>query len=164
MRISIRQSHLIGQREDMTPIQTIALSGSIAGLLDITATGVLRRIQGVPFRRLLQFVASGVMGASAFEGDLGASSFGLLLHFGIALVWAAAYFFLSLHTPALLKHPLLYGSLYGIFVHLCMSLIVVPLSRTTRRPFTWAAWTIQLVIHVACVGIPIALVESISSR
>jgi hypothetical protein len=62
----------------MTTVESIALSAGIAGVLDIAATGTVARTQGVPFQRLLQFVASGMLGSRAFEG--GGSAAGLHIH------------------------------------------------------------------------------------
>jgi len=56
------------------------------------------------------------------------------------------------------------GIVFGIVVHPVMSRVVVPLSRAAKRPFTWKAWLTQLVIHVVCVGLPIALVQSYWGR
>jgi hypothetical protein len=45
-------------------------------------------------------------------------------------------------------------------VHLVMSRVVMPLSGAPKRPFTWKGWLLQLVIHITCVGLPIALLQS----
>lgn len=144
----------------MTSLLAIALSALIAGTLDIAATGSLMRAQGTPFRRLLQFVASGALGPSALEGGSGTAIAGLALHFGVAGIWALIYFTLADRWPALGALPVLSGALYGAVVHVLMSRIVVPLSRAAKRPFSWKAWLTQLAIHIVCVGIPIAWVQS----
>jgi uncharacterized membrane protein YagU involved in acid resistance len=109
---------------------------------------------------LLQFVASGALGNRAFEGGLRTASLGLFFHFVVAFVWASIYFFLSKSAPELLEHPWLFGALYGIFVHLMMSRVIVPMSRAPKRPFTWSAWLTQLAIHMTFVGVPIATVQA----
>jgi uncharacterized membrane protein YagU involved in acid resistance len=144
----------------MIAIETIALSGALAGVLDISATAMLVKTQGMPTQRLLQFVASGAFGASAFEGGKRTASLGLTIHFLIAVVVAAVYYAFSLGLPIVLERPVLCGCLYGIVVHLVMSRIVVPLSRASKRPFSIKAFLTQLVIHVFCVGLPIALVQN----
>ena len=75
----------------MVAIWTITLSAVLAGALDISATGLVRRIERY-LRRLLQFVASGMMGTAAFEGGANTAAIGLALHFLIAAIWAALYF------------------------------------------------------------------------
>ena len=144
----------------MVAIWTITLSAVLAGALDISATGLVRRSEGVPFRRLLQFVASGMMGTAAFEGGANTAAIGLALHFLIAAIWAALYFSAANYWPVLMREPVLCGVLYGCVVHLVMSRVVMPLSRAPKRPFTWKGWLLQLVIHIVCVGLPIALLQS----
>jgi hypothetical protein len=144
----------------MIAIETIALSAGLAGVLDISATAILMKAQGTPVQRLLQFVASGALGTSAFEGGKRTAGLGLSFHFLIAVVVAAVYYAFSLGLPIALERPVLFGCLYGIAVHLVMSLIVVPLSRAPKRQFSVKAFVAQLVIHVFCVGLPIALVQS----
>jgi hypothetical protein len=145
---------------EMVAVWTITLSAVLAGALDISATGLVRRIEGVPFRRLLQFVASGMMGTAAFEGGANTAAIGLALHFLIAAIWAALYFSAANSWPVLMREPVLCGVLYGCTVHLVMSRVVVPLSRAAKRPFSWKGWLPQLVIHIVCVGLPIALLQS----
>jgi uncharacterized membrane protein YagU involved in acid resistance len=140
--------------------QVIGVSACLAGVLDLSATGILMASRGTPVKRLLQFIASGVLGTSAFEGGRRTAGIGLLFHFLIAAVAATLYFEVSRGLPIILNRPVLFGALYGVTVHLVMSCIVVPLSRTPKREFSIAAFLTQLVIHVFCVGLPIALTQS----
>jgi hypothetical protein len=112
----------------MRAMWTITLSAVVAGALDISTTGLVRRAEGVAFQRLLQFVASGAMGTAAFEGGANAAAIGFALHFLIATIWAALYFSAANYWPVLMREPLLCGVLYGCTVHLVMSRVVVPLS------------------------------------
>ena len=148
----------------MTAVEVIALSAGVAGTLDIAATGTVMRAQGVPFTRLLRFVASGGLGPSALEGGRRTAGIGLTLHFLIAVACAVVYGIASGAWPVLLGRPILFGAVFGVVVHLVMSRVVVPLSRAAKRPFTWKAWLTQLAIHVVCVGLPIALVQSYGGR
>ncbi|HEY2018141.1 MAG TPA: hypothetical protein VGH38_31765 [Bryobacteraceae bacterium] len=148
----------------MIAVEAIAASGAVAGVLDISATGAVMRAQGVPFARLLRFVASGALGPSALEGGAGTAGFGLALHFLIAGLWAFLYYVAADRWPALLGRPVLWGAVLGVVAHLVMSLVVVPLSRARRRPFAWKAWLTQLAIHIVCVGVPIAMVQSYALR
>jgi uncharacterized membrane protein YagU involved in acid resistance len=148
----------------LTTIEIIGLSGCVAGVLDIGATGLVMKAQGTPFRRLLQFVASGALGPAAFEGGSKTAVFGLLLHFLIAWIWALIYWAAADQWPVMLLRPVLVGAGFGVVVHLVMSQVVVRLSRAARRPFMWKAWLTQLVIHIVCVGLPIAIIQSYGSR
>ena len=46
----------------MTSLEIIAIAAILAGVLDLTATSTLMKLQGVPLKRLLQTIASGVLG------------------------------------------------------------------------------------------------------
>jgi uncharacterized membrane protein YagU involved in acid resistance len=142
----------------------ILLSGGVAGILDIGATGLVMKAQGTPFRRLLQFVASGALGPAAFEGGRRTAAAGLVMHFLIASGWALIYCAAADLWPGLVLHPVTCGVLFGVAVHLVMSQVVVRLSRAARRPFTWKGWLTQVAIHIVCVGLPIALIQSYGLR
>jgi uncharacterized membrane protein YagU involved in acid resistance len=90
------------------------------------------------------------------KGGAGTAALGLLLHFVIALGAAAVYAAASRRIAVLARHPVPAGLLYGIAVYLFMNLVVVPLSRVAPRPFSPSL--VMILIHMFCVGLPIALV------
>ena len=143
----------------MAAATSIILSACLAGFLDISATGTVMARQGVPFQRLLQFVASGALGSSAFDGGKKTAGAGLLFHFLVAGAVASIYYVVSRRIPISADRPVLFGVLYGITVHLFMSRIVVPLSRAPKREFSIKAFLTQLTIHIFCVGLPISLTQ-----
>ena len=51
----------------MTSLKIILFAALLASVLDLTATSILMKIQGIPFKRLLQTIASGALGPSAFK-------------------------------------------------------------------------------------------------
>ena len=131
--------------------QAIVLAGLIAGTLDITAA-ILFYGPRVPVR-ILQSVATGVLGRAAFSGGASTAVLGLGLHFLIATGAAAVYYLASRRIALLREQPLLAGPLYGIAVYLFMNRVVIPLSAARPQPLTLK----MAAIHVACVGLPIAL-------
>jgi uncharacterized membrane protein YagU involved in acid resistance len=148
----------------MTSLEVISLAGLLSGVLDLTATSTLvRRTQGIPLERLLQRIASGAFGPSAFEGGKKTATAGLFFHFLISFTAAFVYYASSRKLAILIDHPLLSGVLYGAAVHLVMNRIVLPLS-SAAIPFSAKAFLTQLVIHILFVGLPIALVVSHLSR
>jgi uncharacterized membrane protein YagU involved in acid resistance len=148
----------------MTSLEVISLAGLLSGVLDLTATSTLvRRTQGIPLERLLQRIASGALGPSAFEGGKKTAAAGLFFHFLISFTAAFVYYASSRKLAILIDHPLLSGVLYGAAVHLVMNRIVLPLS-AAAIPFSAKAFLTQLVIHILFVGLPIALVVSHLSR
>jgi uncharacterized membrane protein YagU involved in acid resistance len=144
----------------MTSLEVISIAGLLSGVLDLTATSTLvRRTQGIPLKRLLQRIASGALGPSAFEGGKKTATAGLFFHFLISFTAAFVYYAGSRRLALLIDHPLLSGVLYGAAVHLVMNRIVLPLS-AAAIPFSVKAFLTQLVIHILFVGLPIALVVS----
>ena len=147
----------------MTSLEVISLAGLLSGVLDLTATSTLVRTQGIPFERLLQRIASGAFGPSAFQGGKKTATAGLFFHFLIAFTAAFVYYACSRKLAILIDRPLLSGVLFGAAVHLLMNRIVIPLS-AAAIPFSAKAFLTQLVIHILFVGLPIALVVSHLSR
>jgi uncharacterized membrane protein YagU involved in acid resistance len=88
----------------------------------------------------------------------------LFFHFFIAFIAALIYYTISRTLSALLDYPLFSGVVYGSAVHLVMSRIIVPRSAAPKREFSTKAFLTQLIIHIFCVGLPIALVVSHLSR
>jgi len=141
----------------LASLQVILMAGLTCGVLDISVTLTLSKLNGTPPKRLLQGVASGALGPKSFDGSNTTAALGLAIHFLIALVAAAVYYIASLQLSVLIEDAILSGLLYGIVVHLFMSFVVLPLS-ALRRPFSIKFFVIQLVVHMFFVGLPIALV------
>lgn len=139
--------------------QPIFWGGLVAGTLDITAACTYSWIRGnVTPVRVLQFIASGVLGAESFSGGAKTAILGLALHFLIATVAAAVFYFASRKWLFLVEQPIAAGLLYGIPVYLVMNFIVLPLSQVAQRPQPMSARIINLVILMFCIGLPIALI------
>ena len=135
----------------------IVWAGLIAGTLDITAALVVYGYFGAKPIPLLQGIAGGLLGPRTFEGGLATALLGLLCHFFIAFSVAAIYFVMSRGWCFLNQHAVVSGVLYGIAVYFFMNRIVVPLSAATKRPFDFKGMVIGVVIHIFCIGLPIAL-------
>lgn len=146
----------------MVDLGTIALAGCVAGVLDLAASAAVFLAQGVPVERLLQGIASGVLGPASFKGGRVTAALGVFFHFLIAFVWAALYYAASRRWTVLIESPVAYGALYGVAVHLAMNRVVVPLSRAPKREFSVSMFLIQLAIHILFVGLPIARIVSLS--
>jgi hypothetical protein len=140
----------------------IILAGSVCGVLDLISAAALFRSKGVSFERLLQFIASGALGESAFRNGKKSAVLGLLFHFSIAFVASAVYYATSCRFAFLVSHALVCGIFYGVIVHLFMTFAVLPLSRTLKRTFSVSAFVHQLLVHMVVVGPSISLVIAIS--
>ncbi len=91
-------------------VRTILLAGLIAGLLDgLDAAIVISRMNRIPAERIFQFIASGLLGRTAFGAGWPAALLGVVCHFVIATAAAAAYYVASRKVPLLLRRPLLSG-------------------------------------------------------
>lgn len=107
---------------------------------------------------VFQNVAGGVIGLDAARaGGVPTFVLGVALHFLIAGLWAALFWLLGRRVPALLRHALPAGLLYGLVIFYGMNCVVLPWSalRTPAWPPPSAPWPI--VAHMLVVGLPIAL-------
>jgi hypothetical protein len=137
--------------------RAILVAGLLAGALDIGAAFALQSTKGVAPERVLQAIASGVLGPTAFSGGAATAALGLFLHFLIACGAAGVFYAASRSWPVLLRRPIMAGILYGVLVHTVMSQIVLPLSRVQLRAPPWSSTVITIAIHMLFVGLPIAL-------
>jgi hypothetical protein len=133
-------------------------AGLTCGVLDITAALVVYGFFGLKPMRLLQGIASGLLGPKAFNGGVTTALLGIPCHFVIAFGAAATYFLASRAVPLLIQHAVLSGVLYGVAVYFFMNRIVLPLSAVAHRPFSFKLMIVGVVIHIFCVGLPISLI------
>lgn len=139
-------------------LAAIALGGLVAGALDITYAITFWAVKGVPAERVLQSVASGLLGRDAYAGGAPIAALGLLLHFLIAAAMAAAYVVASRRLRALVERPIVFGALYGLLLYAIMNYVVLPLSAFPGAgQFSWPSLIGGLCAHTLLVGIPIAL-------
>jgi hypothetical protein len=144
-------------------LQPILLGGLIAGAFDITYACVFFGLRNhVTPIRILQSVARGALGQSAFQGGLKTAALGLFFHFLIALTAATVYVFASRALRFMITHAVVCGILYGLCVYLFMYGIVMRVSaiHSTTLPWSypWAVLIPNLLIHMVGIGLPIALV------
>jgi hypothetical protein len=144
---------------DQKPNSLLAIvwGGLACGVLDITAALVVYGYFGAKPLRLLQGIAGGLLGPRTYSGGIATALLGLLCHFVIAFSAAAVYVGASRVAPFLVRYAIPCGALYGIAVYFFMSRVVVPLSAAAKFPFSLKMMVIGIVIHIFCVGVPIAL-------
>ncbi len=152
------------ESETLTPeqpksYQAILWGGLIAGTMDITAACTMAWFRGgrSPVA-ILHAIASGVLGAAAYQGGMASAALGLALHFLIAFTATVVFFVASRKLKFLVQKPILSGVLYGIAVYLFMNGVVLPL--TFRRSFfsPLSNVFIQATILIFCIGLPIAFI------
>jgi hypothetical protein len=136
----------------------ILVGGSIAGVFDITYAIVFSAFRGVAPTRILQSVASGLLGSAAFAGGWPAAALGFVLHFVIALSFATFFWFASRQFPLLVRRAVIFGAAYGFMIYWVMNLVVLPLSAFPRKvTFVPVVVATGLFVHMFLVGVPIAL-------
>ena len=137
----------------------VLLAWVVAGTADITAALTYYPLTAnVRPMRILQGIASGVLGPTAFQGGLATAALGLAFHYLIALIWTVLFYLAARRFNALTRHVVLTGLAYGVVVWAGMNLIVVPLSRARRGPFDPAQAVVAAVILMLCIGLPIAAI------
>lgn len=147
-----------------TPARALLLGALAVGLLDMLDAVLFFGLRGVPPLRILQSVASGVMGRAAYQGGLGTGLLGLALHFGIAWVVVNVYDLAARRLTGLIRQPWLFGPLYGLAVYGVMTFVVVPLSAAVTGPKTPAVVLNGVAIHLVGVGLPSALASRAARR
>lgn len=143
-------------------LSAIAATGIAAGSLDILAAFANAYFQaGSGPQRVLQSVASGAFGKESFDGGWTTALAGLAFHYLIATWWTLVYFTAYQRLALLRKNVWISGVFYGIFVWICMNLIVIPLSQIGRFPIPFKPqMLIGVGILIVCIGIPIAFSAS----
>ena len=147
----------------LEPFETIIWATLVAGVLDIGSVLAYWLAQGAPPEAILRAIATSVLGPAANDGGAAAAALGLLLHFFVSFVFAAAYVLLALRMPALKRRPILFGLLYGAVAYVIMVFAVVPASLATfgrSWPPPLDQLAVSVGIHLFLFGLPIALVTS----
>jgi uncharacterized membrane protein YagU involved in acid resistance len=138
-------------------VPAIFWAGLICGLMDITVAFVNWSLRGVRPARLLQAIASGLLGPPAFRGGWPTVLLGAACHFFIAFSAAAVFYLASRKLKLLTQLAILSGIAYGVSVYLVMYWVVMPLSRLAPSPFSLSQTLLAIVTHIVCVGLPISL-------
>jgi hypothetical protein len=145
---------------------TFVLGGAaLAATLDIFYAWLFWWLKaGLSMERILQSVAAGILGRSSFQGGTSTATLGLLLHYSIASVMSVAYYLATDRWPLLVARPVLCGAVYGLLLYAVMNAIVVPLSAAGPGAADRVWIVLTMVVHIACVGIPIGLAAERARR
>ena len=134
----------------------ILWGGLAAGVLDAVDGVIAFGREGLNPIQVLQYIASGLLGKSSFEGGLATAGLGTILHFFIAFVVAAVYVVASRRIAALKRQAVIFGLLYGAAVYFFMNYLVLPLSAVGHSPFKLGLFLNGVVGHALFVGVPVA--------
>jgi hypothetical protein len=136
---------------------TILAGGAIAGTLDIAFAFTFAGVHGASPLRVLQFIASGLLGRDSFAYGWWSGALGAVCHYTILTVAASLYLLASRRLTTLARHPFICGPLFGVAIYLVMNFIIVPLSAVQSRSHTLEGVVGDLASHLFFVGLPIAL-------
>ena len=145
-------------------LRPIALATAVSGALDILWAMILTMAIGkgdIP--AMLRFVASGPFPQATEWGAAGAA-LGLVVHFSLMAIMAAAFVLAARQVPALVHRPWLAGVGYGLITYVAMNWVVVPVRFDAPLPPKAISIATQLFAHIALVGIPFALITAKTLR
>ena len=145
----------------------VVLAGLLVGTADILAafTSFYIKSGKSPIAPVSKFIASGVLGRPALKGGAEMIALGLLFHYIIAFIWTIFFFWLYKRWELMSKNWVVTGFLYGVFIYLMMSQVVVPLSNTPPIPKgNIGNKIISALILITMIGLPLAYIAKRVTR
>ncbi len=139
----------------------LLIAGSLTALVDGVFSSVLSAVfYGSTVQRLFQGVAATLLGPGALTGGTRTALIGVLMHVGVAFGWSAVFLVLFASWPWVRQATtsrsgvFAVAAIYGPFVWLVMSLVVIPALTHRATPIGFR-WWVQLFGHIPFVGLPI---------
>jgi len=109
----------------------ILFGGIIAGTLDIGAASLINSAKPA---RILQAIASGLLGKSAFDGGSATVELGLVLQWAMSIIIASIFVVAVRWMPVLKRQWIGAGLAYGVTIFVVMNYVVLPLSAIGHPP------------------------------
>jgi hypothetical protein len=137
----------------------VLLAGVAGATCDIVYAILYYGSKGVSAERILQTIASGLLGKPAFDGGWPAAALGLACHYAIVIVAAALFHAVARRWAWPREEPITAGLVYGVAIYGFMNFVVLPLSAypyPLRFPLLTTAT--GLLVHMVGVGLPISLI------
>jgi uncharacterized membrane protein YagU involved in acid resistance len=133
-------------------IAPILLGGIIAGTLDIGAASLINSAKPT---RILQVIASGLLGKSAFADD-STVALGLVLQWAMSIIIASIFVFAVRWRPVLKRHWVKAGLAYGVVIFFIMNYVVLPLSAIGHAPRFRVVHFMEDIVAMLLFGIIVA--------
>ncbi|RYZ95690.1 MAG: hypothetical protein EOP47_25330 [Sphingobacteriaceae bacterium] len=141
----------------MKSIRVILNAGLIVGTLDIVAAFTQYMIStGKNPIIVLKFIASGLIGNTAFISGTAVSLLGMLIHYFIAFTFTLLFYMLFSRTEMTTGRKVLTGVFYGVFTWFFMRFAVLPFAKTPKMPFELNTMLLANLILIICIGLPLA--------
>jgi len=136
----------------------VVLAGLVGATCDITYAILYYGWRGIPAERILQTVASGLLGKASYDGGWPTAALGLACHYAIVIAAAAVFYAVARRWAWLRHEPVATGLAFGVAIYAFMNFVVLPLSAypyPLRFPLLTTAT--GLLAHML-VGLSIALI------
>jgi hypothetical protein len=105
--------------------------------------------------RLIQNIASGLLGKRAFTGGENTVLLGVVLQYFMISLMVGTYYVASRRINALNAKPWMWGLLYGVVLYAVMNHVVLPLSAAAQGPVVVSWIILSIVVHLL-IGVTIA--------
>ena len=137
----------------------VVLAGVVGATCDIVYAILYYGWKGVSAERILQTVASGLLGKPAYDGGWPVAALGLACHYAIVVVAAALFYAVARRWTWPREEPVSAGLAYGLGIYGFMNFVVLPLS-AYPYPLRFALLTTAtgVLVHMVGVGLPISLI------
>lgn len=141
-------------------MRDLLAGGLVVGTFDIVYAMAFWWLRArVAPTRILHSVAAGLLGRDAARaGGMQTALLGAFLHYFIAFAIVVVYWLAARKLAILVRHPILFGAIYGVGVYLVMNYVVIPLSAaaSTTKPLLF--WVVcSVIVHAFLIGVPAAL-------
>jgi hypothetical protein len=143
-----------------SPLWIVLAGGLVAGALDLTFAFLFYYPQGATPLRILQGIASGVLGRGSFEMGISSAALGVFFHFFISVCAAGIYYLVSRRFHFLTRRVVISGAIFGILMFFTMRYVVIPLSAIKPGPMKIGNAIGELCSHVFLFGMAIAYAAS----
>ncbi|HEY0059285.1 MAG TPA: hypothetical protein VGB56_09120, partial [Flavisolibacter sp.] len=118
-------------------LKAILGASLVGGTLDLIGAFAIygRIMDDMPPVRLLQSLASVLIGGAAFKGGEITASMGLVLHYSLVFGFAVLYFMWFPFIPFFRRRKIGGGLLYGLFIWIMTSTAALPVSHSVIAIF-----------------------------
>ena len=138
--------------------KTVLLTALFVGTTDLVAAYVTQWIKTGKFAaRMLHYIAGGALGLeTSMKAGNGVAFLGLFFHYFIAFSFTLFFFLLFPRLKFLRFNKYLVGMLYGIFVSVMMSQVILPITPLPTVSFNLSNAIVHWITLGVVLGIPIA--------
>lgn len=142
----------------------LLIGGYTVATLDMLAAIAYWAPHGTPAIRILQSIATWILGPAAYAGGATTALLGIVVY--AQLMWGvvALYHAIAQRRPVLLRHPLACGAAYGALAYVAIFQVMAPLLSGIHPAFDPAWIATCVVVYTTLVGMPCALFARAATR